>query len=347
MATQKVLIGAHTSAAGGSQNALYEGKEIGATTIQLFTSNQKQWQGRKIDPSEVALWERALDETGIGDVMSHSSYLINLGSPMPEGLAKSRQAFREEIERCHLLKIPYLNFHPGAAIGGTEEQCIETIIESLLGLEELLQQGTTRLLLETTAGQGSSVGHRFEHLAAIVGKVHATIPIGVCIDTCHIFVAGYDIRTEEGWNKTFEEFDRVIGLEHLYAFHVNDSMKDFASRVDRHAMIGQGKIGTDCFKLLMTDPRTKNLSKYLETPEGPEGWKKEIILLKHYAELYSHRPETLNLDSARRSKIEAQRSERRSPFPEGKGEEQDRFGEVAASPNSKFQADGSIYAPKD
>jgi deoxyribonuclease IV len=283
--TKQIWIGAHTSAAGGSFNALYEGQQIGASTIQLFTSNQKQWQGRKITEVEVKLWEKALEETGIREVMSHDSYLINLGSPDPELLRKSRQAFREEIERCHLFKIPYLNFHPGAATDKDEAKCLETIAESLLEYESLLDKGKTRLLLETTAGQGTSVGHRFEHIAKITRDLHRKIPIGVCIDTCHIFVAGYDIRTKEGWERTLKEFDEIIGLSHLYAFHVNDSQKDLGARVDRHAGIGQGKIGWESFSFLMTSPKTRGLPKYLETPDGPAGWKKEIAELKQFAEM--------------------------------------------------------------
>lgn len=277
----KILIGAHTSAAGGAPEALYEGKEIGATTIQLFTSNQKQWQGRQIPAEEVRLWEQALDETGIREVMSHDSYLINLGSPDPEVLRKSRKAFRDELERCHLLKIPYLNFHPGAATSGTVEECLKTIIASLLEMEDLICKGKTKIVLETTAGQGTSVGHRFEHIGTILKAVLPKVPIGVCIDTCHIFVAGYDIRTEEGWKKTLQEFDDAIGLKHLAAFHLNDSVKDLGSRVDRHAPIGLGKIGLDSFRFLM---QHNDLPKYLETPDGPPGWKTEIITLRKYAE---------------------------------------------------------------
>jgi deoxyribonuclease-4 len=278
---KKILIGAHTSAAGGAHNALYEGQEIGATTIQLFTSNQKQWTGRKITDEDIALWEKALDETGITDVMSHDSYLINLGSPNLELLIKSRNAFRAEIERCHLLKIKYLNFHPGSATTGTVEECIETIVQSLLEMEELIGQGKTKILLETTAGQGTSVGHRFEHIGAIISQVHHKVPIGVCIDTCHIFAAGYDIRTAEGWKKTLQEFDEKIGLKYLSAFHVNDSAKDFGSRVDRHADIGQGKIGYESFRFLM---QNMDMPKYLETPNGPPSWKNEIATLRKYAE---------------------------------------------------------------
>ncbi len=282
---KQIWIGAHTSAAGGSFNALYVGREIGASAIQLFTSNQKQWTGRKISEDEVKLWEKALRETGIKEVMSHDSYLINLGSPNPEMLQKGRQAFREEIERCHLLKIPYLNFHPGAATDQDEAKCIETIAESLLEYESLLQQGNTRLLLETTAGQGTSIGHRFEQLGQIIAAVHKKIPIGVCIDTCHIFAAGYDIRTAEGWEKTLKEFDEAIGLPHLFAFHLNDSQKDLGARVDRHACIGQGKIGLESFRFLMTSSKTEHLPKYLETPDGPIGWKREIEELRKFAEV--------------------------------------------------------------
>lgn len=281
--TKKIWIGAHTSAAGGAHNALYEGKQIGATTIQLFTSNQKQWHGREISDDEVALWEKALDETGIEKVMSHDSYLINLGSPDKELLEKSRKAFRKEIERCHKLKISYLNFHPGAATKGTTEDCLDTIAESLIEMEPLVHQGKTKLVLEMTAGQGTSVGSRFEQIAYIIKNVHHKIPIGVCIDTCHIFAAGYDIRDEEGWKNTLKEFDEIIGLKYLTALHLNDSQKGLGSKVDRHASLGEGEIGLKSFAFLMTSPKTADLPKYLETPEGPPVWKKEIALLKKFA----------------------------------------------------------------
>jgi deoxyribonuclease-4 len=281
---QQIWIGAHTSAAGGAPNALLEGAAIGASAIQLFTSNQKQWTGRTIEEEELALWRATREKTGIDQVMSHDSYLINLGAFDPAILEKSRHAFREEIERCHLLDIPYLNFHPGAATKGTAEECLETIVQSLLSIEDLVHKGRTRLLLETTAGQGSSVGHSFEQIAQIVRAVEHQVPIGVCIDTCHIFVAGYDIRTQEGWLKTLTHFDQTIGLKHLKAFHVNDSMKECGSRVDRHAPLGQGHIGIDSFRFLMQEPRLRSIPKFLETPGGPPVWKEEISLLKSFAE---------------------------------------------------------------
>lgn len=279
----ELLIGAHTSAAGGAFNALLQGKEIGATTIQLFTANQKRWEGKPLSKEDIALWKKTLAETGLKKIMSHDSYLINLGSPSDEGLEKSRKAFREELLRCQDLGVDFLNFHPGAALQSSPEECLDRIVESLLELESMAAKGSTRLLLETTAGQGSAVGWRFEHLGYIIDKVSHRLPIGVCIDTCHIFVAGYDIRTSEAWDKTLTEFDRQIGLKHLFAFHINDSQKDLGSRVDRHDNLGKGKIGLECFKFLMQDKRTKELPKYLETPGDIEAWKIEIPLLRSFA----------------------------------------------------------------
>lgn len=282
----KLLIGAHTSAAGGVSNALYEGAEIGATTIQLFTSNQKQWAGKPIGDEEVERWFAALEETGIKEVMSHDSYLINLGSFDEDVLKKSQKAFKEELERCHQLDITYLNFHPGAALKGDPDECIDQIAKSLIHMENLAERGKTRLLLEATAGQGSSIGWRFEQLAAIIDKVQGHVPIGVCIDTCHIFAAGYDIRTSEGWDHVLKEFDKVIGLKHLFAFHVNDSKKGLGTRVDRHADLGDGEIGIESFKVLINHQKTKKLPKYLETPGGPPVWTKEIAMLRGF---YAHK----------------------------------------------------------
>ena len=279
----KLLIGAHTSAQGGPHNALLEGHEIGATTIQFFTANQKTWHGKKLTEEAIALWEETVQKTGIKKVMSHDSYLINLGSPDKAALQKSRGAFKEELERCHLLKVAFLNFHPGAALHGSEDDCLRTIVESLLEIEPLVEKGPTRLLLESTAGQGSSVGNRFEHLGYIVDMVQKKIPIGVCLDTCHLFAAGYDISTRQGWETTLKEFDKQVGLKHLYALHVNDSLKPLGSEVDRHAPLGKGLIGIECFKVMMELPELRDLPKYLETPEGPPLWKQEINMLREFA----------------------------------------------------------------
>lgn len=282
-----LLIGAHTSAAGGAFNALLEGKQIGATTIQLFTANQKRWLSKPIESEALRKWKEALKETEIQQVMSHDSYLINLGAPNPENLQKSLIAFREEIQRCKQLGLTFLNFHPGSALDSDPQQCLDMIVNSLLHVKDLVDDSSLRLLLEATAGQGSSVGYSFEHLAYLIEKVSTQLPIGVCLDTCHIFVAGYDLRTPEACENTLKEFDRVVGLQHLYAFHLNDSVKGVGSRVDRHAALGEGMIGLDCFRFLMTDPRTRHLPKYLETPGGPPLWEKEIRMLREFAGLGS------------------------------------------------------------
>lgn len=278
-----ILLGAHTSAAGGVHNALYEGKSIGCTTIQLFTANQRQWKSRSLSQDEVHLWQKALHETGLQKIMSHDSYLINLGAPDQEILMKSRCAFREEIIRCQQLNLSFLNFHPGAALKDPVEQCLNRIVESLLSMKDLFNGNTQlTLLLEATAGQGSTVGSKFEELSYVVKRVKDEIPIGVCIDTCHIFAAGYDIRTKAALDKTLHEFDAIVGLQYLQALHLNDSQKGLGSRVDRHAELGKGMIGIDAFEAIMRHPYLHKLPMYLETPGGPELWEKEIHLLRSF-----------------------------------------------------------------
>jgi deoxyribonuclease-4 len=215
--------------------------------------------------------------------MSHANYLINLGSNNESLLIKSRAAFSAEVERCLALKISYLNFHPGAATGASIPSCLDRIVESLWTLEAFFAQDTVlRLLIETTAGQGSTVGYTFEQLAYIIEKVQHVVPIGVCMDTCHIFAAGYDIRTLAGWEKTLAQFDAIIGLKYLYALHVNDSICAMGSRKDRHANLGNGAIGMACFQAIMQHPKLRSLPKYLETPNGTTMWKQEIQLLHHF-----------------------------------------------------------------
>lgn len=280
---ETLLLGAHTSIAGGVFNALYEGRSIGATTIQLFTANQRQWKAKPISDADVDKWHEAVAETGLKKIMSHDSYLINLGSNNPEMLQKSRKAFQEEIERCLRLKLAFLNFHPGSATGASEEECLEMIIASLLQYEKYFEKTDLRLLIECTAGQGTTVGYKLEHLDYLIKGVNKKIPIGVCVDTCHAFVAGYDLRTKSAVDAFLQQFDEKVDLFHLYAFHLNDSMKGLGTRVDRHQDIGKGFIGLECFEVLMNDPRTRLLPKYLETPGGLESWKQEILLLKKLA----------------------------------------------------------------
>ncbi len=278
------LIGAHVSIAGGVHLALEEANSIKASTMQIFTANQKRWETNPISEDELSLWKNCLEQLGIKKIMSHDSYLINLGSPKEDILHKSHRAFSNELYRCHQLELDFLNFHPGAYTDGSLEQCLEQIIKSLKSLKPQIDKGKTRLLFETTAGQGTCVGHNFEQIGYLISHLKDQIPIGVCIDTCHIFAAGYDITTYEGWDQTLKEFNHHIGLHHLYALHVNDSMKPLGSRKDRHANLGEGEIGIECFQAIMQHPHLKDIPKYLETPGGMECWKKEIALLKKYYE---------------------------------------------------------------
>lgn len=280
-----LLIGAHTSTAGGLHHALLQGQEIGATTIQIFTSNQKQWKGRKITDEILSLWKETKEKTGLKKIMSHDSYLINLGSPNKEILDKSLEAFSSEIKRCQALEIDFLNFHPGAATTSTAEKCLKQIVKSLKTFENLCAKGSPRLLLETTAGQGSSIGHCFEQLSYILQETKNFLPMGICIDTCHIFAAGYDIREKKDWENTLKEFDKIIGLKHLYAFHLNDSKTSLHSRTDRHEHLGKGKIGLQAFRFVMKHPKLRKIPKYLETPKNLAVWKKEIALLRKFAQV--------------------------------------------------------------
>lgn len=280
---QKPLIGAHMSIAKGVHLALLRGAEIHATVIQIFTANQRKWDTSLIPEQEIDLWQKALEETEITKIMSHASYLINLGAHSEENEKKSIQAFKKEIQRCHQLHIDYLNFHPGSSTAwDSQEKCLDKIIKNLLQFEELCAHGNTRLILETTAGQGNYIGKNFLEMNYIISQVKQKIPIGVCIDTCHVFAAGMDIRTSEGIEQMIEDFDSIIGIEHLHAFHLSDSQEPLGSNKDRHASLGEGNIGIDAFRSLMKHPKLKSLPKYLETPE-PEIWAQEIELLKGFA----------------------------------------------------------------
>ncbi|NGX56454.1 MAG: Endonuclease 4 [Candidatus Anoxychlamydiales bacterium] len=281
MDKKNILIGTHTSIAGGVSNSIYRAKEIGANTMQIFTANQRQWNSKPISNDEIERFKKARKECNIEKVVSHNSYLINLGSPKPQGRAISKKAFLEEIDRCKKLEIDYLVFHPGSALDSEEEDSLNKIVESILSFKEFLEDDKTMLLLETTAGQGSNMGYKFEHLKYILDKTQKNIPIGVCLDTCHIFSAGYDIRDEKSWLDTIEKFDEIINLKNLHVFHVNDSKCDFNSRRDRHESIGKGKIGLDSFKFLMREKRFDRVIKILETPIEAL-YKDEIQLLKSF-----------------------------------------------------------------
>lgn len=282
VSTDALLLGAHLTIAGGLYNAFWRAKEINANIMQIFTANQRQWKSKLISQKDLDLWNQSRKETPLTHLMSHASYLINLGSRDKELSSKSVNAFRKEIERCHLLHIDYLNFHPGSAKDQDKQECLDRVVESLVKCIPILELGRTRLLIETTAGQGTSVGSTFEEIAYIIQGVKNTIPIGVCIDTCHIFSAGYDIRGKTGWTNVLNEFEKKIGIPYLYAIHVNDSLYGLGSRKDRHANIGKGNIGIDSFKYMIQHPLLVHLPKYLETPNGEKFWKKEIALLKTF-----------------------------------------------------------------
>jgi deoxyribonuclease IV len=272
-------VGAHVSSSGGVENAPLNASEIGAKAFALFVKNQRQWFTGPLTNESIAGFKKGCEQFGyaMDYIMPHGSYLINLGSPDPDGLEKSRNSFYKEIQRCEQLGIKLLNFHPGSHLKKiSEDKCLDLIGESLnIMLDKT--QGVT-LLIENTAGQGSNMGYKFEHLAHMINRVEDKSRVAVCIDTCHSYAAGYAIHTKEGFEKAFKEFDEIVGLEYLRGIHLNDSKKEFASRLDRHESIGEGLMGIDPFKFIMNDKRFDDMPIILETP-NPERWKDEIQML--------------------------------------------------------------------
>jgi deoxyribonuclease-4 len=272
-------VGAHVSAAGGGDKAPGNASAIGARAFALFTRNQRQWQAKSLSAAEVAAFRTNCREAGYSpaQILVHDSYLINLGHPEKEALAKSREAFVAEMRRCEALGLTLLNFHPGSHLRiSSENDCIDRIAESIaIALAET--EGVTAVI-ENTAGQGSNLGVRFEQIARIIEKVPEKNRVGVCLDTAHTFAAGYDLRTPEAYATTLAEFDRIVGFCYLRGVHLNDSKTELGSRVDRHAPIGKGKIGLETFRLIMNDPRFEEIPLILETPES-KLWAEEIALL--------------------------------------------------------------------
>ncbi len=258
------------SIAGGVFNAFLHGKSVGCNTIQIFVKSNNQWRAKPLSDEEVEKYHQLQKETGIHPVVAHDSYLINAASQDKALFAKSREALKIEVERCQTLKIPYLVMHPGSHVGAGEKVGLATIARALNEIfDELGDQGT-KIALETTAGQGSNLGYRFEQLADIMGQVKASGRLAVCMDTCHVFAAGYDIRTADGYKNVIAEFDRIVGLQHLAAIHFNDSKKGLGSRVDRHEHIGKGEVGQEAFGFFLNDARLGKVPKILETPKGPD-----------------------------------------------------------------------------
>ena len=272
-------VGAHVSASGGVENAPVNAHAIGAKAFALFTKNQRQWFSKPLSGKSIALFYENCEKYGYEphQILPHDSYLINLGHPEKEPLEKSRTAFLDEMQRCEQLGLDRLNFHPGSHLKKIpEEVCLNTIAESInIALEKTT--GVTAVI-ENTAGQGTNLGFRFEQLAFIIDRVEDKSRVGVCIDTCHAYTSGYDIKTEAGFKKTFEDFDRIVGFRYLKGMHLNDSKKELGSRVDRHDSIGKGFIGLDAFRRIMNDPRFDDMPLILETPV-PYLWPQEIELL--------------------------------------------------------------------
>jgi deoxyribonuclease-4 len=263
-----VRIGAHMSIAGGVSKAVDRAVAHGCESLQIFTKNASQWRGKPLDPAEVRVFRRRVDETGITPVVSHASYLINLATTFPVLREQSLAAFVDEMERADALGLLGVVIHPGTCTAGSEADALRLIAEGIRHAFRERPRRRTMVLLEHTAGQGRTVGHRFEHLAAIIDHLDGAPRVGVCLDTCHLVAAGYDITTAAGHRDTFEAFDRIVGLDRLRAFHANDSKKPCGSRVDRHEHIGQGCLGTEPFRRILNDPRFGGLPMMIETEKS-------------------------------------------------------------------------------
>lgn len=274
------FVGAHVSAAGGVDQAVLRAHEIKATAFALFTKNQRQWKAAPLSTEVIDKFKKNCELYGYGpsQILPHDSYLINLGHPEEEALEKSRDAFLDEMQRCEQLGIELLNFHPGSHLNKIDvDKCLQKIAQSINITLEKTKNVTA--VIENTAGQGTNLGYRFEHIAAIIDGVEDKSRVGVCIDTCHTFAAGYDLRTREECEKTFAEFEKIVGFQYLKAMHLNDAKSELASRVDRHHSLGEGNIGKVPFSYIMQDARFDGIPLILETI-NPDIWPDEIAWLK-------------------------------------------------------------------
>jgi deoxyribonuclease IV len=274
-----MLLGAHVSIAGGVSNAPGNGLDIGAETIQIFSKNQRQWQAKPYAREEVDGFRQAAQAAGFHKTVVHGSYLINLGATKSDVHKRSVSTFRDEVRRCHALGIPYFVFHPGAHTGAGESAGIKQIVATLKGILEKEGNNPTMLLVENTAGQGTVVGHTLEQIAQIVHGV-GDPRMGVCLDTAHCIAAGFDVRTPAGFDGLLDRFHDTVGLQYLRAMHLNDAVNPLGSRVDRHANLGEGQIGWPLFEHLVNHPRLAGIPGNLETPGGPDEWRREIERLK-------------------------------------------------------------------
>lgn len=277
------FFGAHVSASGGVENAPRNASAIGATAFALFTKNQRQWRSAPLSATSIEAFRRELAAAAIDPhhVLPHDSYLINLGHPEEEGLERSREAFLDEMQRCEQLGLDRLNFHPGSHLKKISvEECLDRVAESI-NIALRATKGVTAVI-ENTAGQGSNVGFAFWQLRRIIDGVEDRSRVGVCLDTCHSFAAGYDLSSELACQRTFEEFDREVGFEYLRGVHLNDALRPLGSRIDRHTPLGEGQIGWDCFRFIARDSRFDDLPLILETPDESR-WAEEIEILNKFA----------------------------------------------------------------
>lgn len=275
-----MIFGAHVSTAGGVFKAPARARDLGITAIQIFAKNQRQWHAAPLADSVVEQWHEQLEEHGITHAVSHTSYLINLCAPDPLKRQKSLDSFTDELERAERLGLTHAVIHPGSHLKEGEEWGVKTIAESLNEVHARTPGAKVKTTLEITAGQGTNLGHTFEQLAGMIDGVADKERVAVCYDTCHGHSAGYDLTTREGYEKVWGEFDRLIGLERLQVFHLNDTKKELASNVDRHANIGEGLLGADLFRFLLTDERFRTVPAILETPRGEEGYPEDLKRLK-------------------------------------------------------------------
>ena len=276
------LLGAHISIKGGIHKAIQRAMDLGCTTMQIFTKNNKSWFAKEIEEEEAALFRSLMKRSSLSKILAHAAYLINVGSGNKEVAKTSTTSLAKELDRCNILGIPYLVVHPGSHVGIGEGKCIQQISSNLdIALEK--SPGRPMVLLENTAGQGTNVGHKFEHLRSIYDLCHNKKRIGMCFDTCHAFAAGYDLGTEAGYKKVWGEFEKIVGTHLLKAIHLNDSKTPIGSHKDRHENIGQGTIPLLTFSLLMNDKLFENIPKIIETPADKAGsiYKKEIELLRN------------------------------------------------------------------
>jgi deoxyribonuclease IV len=263
-------LGAHMSISGGVDTAFDRAEEVGCDAMQIFTKNNNQWRAAELKEKSVKRYFERQEETGIGPVVAHASYLLNLASPDDALWNKSVDALVVELERCETLHIPYLVIHPGSHVGSGEEAGIGRIVEALDEAHTRLPHAQVKVALEVTAGQGSNLGYTFEQLAAMIGGARASDRLAVCFDTCHALAAGYEFRTAEGYEHVFSEFDRILGLDRLQVFHFNDAKHDLGSRRDRHEHIGEGFVGLDGFRRILKDPRFEEIPMLLETPKSED-----------------------------------------------------------------------------